>query len=160
MIDSSERIPRAKLQVEIELDDGRCLVGALYITPQGRLSDLLNDKRMFLPFEKSDGTFTALAKSSFRMVTPLTREKGTYAGSDAFRILGLEENALLDDVKHAYRRLCTENHPDRLRGMGLSQDYIELANVRMARINEAYQRLLKQYKEDASAAKADPVGAS
>jgi DnaJ-domain-containing protein 1 len=150
MMDSSERMPRAKLEVEIELDDGRSLAGALYITPQGRLTDLLNDKRLFLPFERSDGTFTTLAKTSIRMVTPLAREKGAYQGTDPFRVLGLPEEAGLEDVKQAYRRLCTENHPDRLRGMGLSEDFIEMANVRMARINEAYQQLAKRSKEDAA----------
>jgi DnaJ-domain-containing protein 1 len=149
MMDSSEKIPRAKLQVEIELDDGRSLTGALYITPQGRLQDILNDKRMFLPFERSDGTFTTIAKTSIRMATPLTREKGSYEGSDPYRLLGVAENATLDEVKQAYRRLCTENHPDRLKGMGLTQDYLDLANVRMARINEAYQKLMKRYVEPA-----------
>lgn len=158
MMDSSEKIPRAKLQVEIELDDGRCMVGALYISPQGRLSDLLNDKRLFLPFEKSDGTFTAIAKTSIRMATPLTREKGSYAGSDAYQVLGLREDATLDLIKQTYRKLCAENHPDRLRGMGLSEDFIELANVRMAKINEAYQKLSAKFKEGAP--RPDPVGAA
>jgi len=146
MIDSSERMPRAKLEVEIELDDGRSLAGALYITPQGRLTDLLNDKRLFLPFERSDGTFTTLAKTSIRMVTPLAREKGAYQGKDPFRILGVPDTVGAAELKQAYRKLCAENHPDRLRGMGLSEDFVEMANVRMARINEAYQTLLKRFK--------------
>jgi DnaJ-domain-containing protein 1 len=150
MMDSSERIPKAKLEVEIELDDGRSLAGALYITPQGRLTDLLNDKRLFLPFERSDGTFTTLAKTSIRMVTPLAREKGAYQGKDPFRVLGVADNVGAAELKQAYHRLCAENHPDRLRGMGLSEEFIEMANVRMARINEAYQQLAKRFREEAT----------
>jgi hypothetical protein len=150
-MDSSERMPRAKLAVEIELDDGRTLAGALYIAPQGRLTDLLNDKRLFLPFEGADGGFAALAKSSIRMARPLARERGAYAGSDPFRVLGLADDAPAEEVKQAYRRLSTENHPDRLRGLGLAEDFVELANARMARINEAYQTLMKRFKEAAAA---------
>jgi DnaJ-domain-containing protein 1 len=104
---------------------------------------------MFLPFDRSDGTFTTIAKTAIRMVTPLTREKGAYEGSDPYRVLGVPENAGLEDVKQAYRRLCAENHPDRLKGLGLTQEYLELANVRMARINEAYQKLMKRHAEPA-----------
>ena len=43
---------------------------SLYILPQGRLRDMLNDERMFFPFERSDGAFIALKKSSCRSVTP------------------------------------------------------------------------------------------
>ena len=64
----------------------------------------------------------------------------------------MREGAPLDEIKEAYRTLCAENHPDRLNGTGLSQDYIELANQRMARINDAYTRVQKQYENADEAA--------
>lgn len=74
MFDASDRTAKKKIEVEVEFDDGKCLTGSLYIHPQGRLIDMLNDERLFFPFEKSDGTFIALKKSSFRSVTELNPE--------------------------------------------------------------------------------------
>ncbi len=74
MFDASDKTAKKKIEVEVELDDGKCLTGSLYIHPQGRLTDMLNDERMFFPFERSDGTFIALKKSSCRSVTPLDPE--------------------------------------------------------------------------------------
>ncbi len=70
MFDASDKTAKKKIEVEVEFDDGKCLSGFLYIHPQGRLMDMLNDERMFFPFEKADGTFMALKKSSLRAVTP------------------------------------------------------------------------------------------
>jgi DnaJ-domain-containing protein 1 len=150
MISDSQKIPKEKLEVEIELDDGRSMMGTVYISPRGRLTDMLNDERMFMPFETADGRFMALKKSALRSAAPLTDGKKAYEGNDPFEILGVSANASLDEIKQAYHRLCAENHPDRLGGMGLSQDYVELANVRMARINDAYRRIQKQFEDKAA----------
>ena len=50
----------------------------------------------------------------------------------------------------AYRAACAANHPDRIAGTGLAKDYVDMANARMARINDAYRRILKQYEATAS----------
>ncbi len=73
MFDSLDKTPKVKLEVAIELEDGKCLTGSLFLTPQARLTDLLNDDRTFLPFEPTDGYFIALKKSSFRSVEPVNR---------------------------------------------------------------------------------------
>ena len=74
MFDASDRTNKVKLEVEIEFDDGNRQAGFLFIMPQGRLMDLLNDDRKFCPFERLDGTFTSLKKASFRSVTPVVKE--------------------------------------------------------------------------------------
>ena len=38
----------------------------------------------------------------------------------------------------------------RIAGTGLAKDYVDMANARMARINDAYRRILKQYEATAS----------
>ena len=140
MFDDSQKITVVKLFVEVELDDGNTLTGSMFLKPQGRLTDMLNDERMFLPFETTGGKFMIIRKSSFRSVAPLASEGQVYEGNNPFQILGVREGAPLDEIKEAYRTLCAENHPDRLNGTGLSQDYIELANQRMARINDVILR--------------------
>lgn len=71
MFECADKVTKMPLQVRIALDDGSVLDGVLYVTPQGRLSDLLNGEREFLPFETADGSFLVLKKSSFRSVQPV-----------------------------------------------------------------------------------------
>lgn len=73
MFDSLDKPPKVKLEVAIELEDGKSLTGSLFLTPQARLTDLLNDERVFLPFETLEGSFIALKKSSIRSVEPVNR---------------------------------------------------------------------------------------
>lgn len=145
MYNSSQKIAKIKLEVEIELEGDKCLVGFLFLSPQARLTDMLNDERAFLPFETTDGRFMVLKKTAFRSVAPVVRESQQYESSNPFKVLGLGNDAKLDDVKQAYRTLSAANHPDRVKGNGSPQEEVDRATARMARINAAYQRILKQY---------------
>jgi DnaJ-domain-containing protein 1 len=150
MFDSSEKRPMVKIEVEIELDGGKTLKGSLFHKPQGRLSDMLNDERPFLPFETAGGKFMMLKKLAFTAVTPVSERATEYEGNNPFQILGVREGAPLEEIKAAYHKLCAENHPDRLNAAGLSQDYVDMATTRMTRINDAYRRI--QERSNASAA--------
>lgn len=63
---------------------------------------------------------------------------------DAYEILGVGVNASDDEVKSTYRNLVRENHPDVLTAKGLPQEFIDLANDKLATINDAYDRIKKQ----------------
>ena len=151
-MDGSEKITKHKIQVEIELVDGRRLLGFLFISPQKRLTDMLNDDRAFLPFETTDGRFMALQKTAFRCVAPMGQEKKEYEGNNPYQILGVSDEATLEEIKAAYRSLCTENHPDKLRAAGITGEFLDLANTRMARINDAYRRIQQHFEQIAAAA--------
>lgn len=154
MSDPEQRISKVKLPVEIEQDDGTVLMGFVFVSPQGRLSDTINDARPFLPFETSTGKFCVFRKSALLSVTPLNQEREVYEGNDPFRLLGVDEDTSIADLKKTYFKLCIDQHPDKLKGMGLTEEFIELANIRMARINEAFQRAVKiKTFADAEAAK-------
>jgi DnaJ like chaperone protein len=62
---------------------------------------------------------------------------------DAYMALGLTSNANDSDVKRAYRRLVSENHPDKLRGRGMPESMRQLAEERTREINVAYD-LIKE----------------
>lgn len=47
------------LDLEFSLADGSTLRGKLFVPVQGRLTDVLNDERKFLPVEQSDGELLA-----------------------------------------------------------------------------------------------------
>ncbi len=58
--------------------------------------------------------------------------------------MGLDRSATDAAVKSAYRRLVKENHPDRLTAQGLPDEFVELANEKLATINGAYDRVCKE----------------
>ena len=61
-----------------------------------------------------------------------------------YEILGVSRNASDKDVKSAYRTLIRENHPDKLIAQGMPQDFIDLANEKMARINGAFEKIERE----------------
>ena len=61
--------------------------------------------------------------------------------ADPYQILGVDRDVDDDAVKSAYRRLLRENHPDTLMAQGMPQEFIDVANDRMATINAAYDRI-------------------
>lgn len=155
---SEDKITKVKLPVEIQREDGAIMTGFLFLGQTARLSDTMNDNRIFLPFETALGRFCTLKKSSIVSVTPLDQQRELYDGNDPYRILGVSENMPYLEIKQTYIRLCTEHHPDKIRGLGLADEYVELANLTLSRINEAFQRITKA--QQAAQAEAASGGAS
>lgn len=63
--------------------------------------------------------------------------------ADAYRVLGVEEDASDAEVKKAYRRLMSQNHPDKLAAKGLPESMREVARERTSEIGNAYERIRK-----------------
>jgi DnaJ like chaperone protein len=63
--------------------------------------------------------------------------------SDAYEVLGVSSTATDADVTRAYRRLMSQNHPDKLVAQGLPESMIAAAHERTQRILEAYE-VIKQ----------------
>jgi DnaJ-domain-containing protein 1 len=137
----SRLVQRQAVPVEITLTDGASLSAKVFLTMQGRISDLLNDERHFLPVE-CDGEHLALAKTAIRQVR-MPAAKAPTRSKCPYSVLGLAEGASIEDIKRAYRELCTANHPDRVRGAGLGEAFVEFATQNMIRINSAYEQLTK-----------------
>ncbi len=64
------------------------------------------------------------------------------ANSDPYEILGVLRSASIDEVKRAYRELIKLYHPDRVHGLGAELQ--DLARVKTAAINTAYEELSKR----------------
>ena len=63
---------------------------------------------------------------------------------DPYTVLGLAHDADDNQLRRHYRKLIRDNHPDRAVAEGLPEEFVDLANQRMAAINAAYQRIAKQ----------------
>lgn len=63
---------------------------------------------------------------------------------DPYQVLGLTADADDDTVKATYRQLVRENHPDKLIAQGMPEEFVEVANDKLAAINAAYDKIQKQ----------------
>jgi DnaJ like chaperone protein len=63
--------------------------------------------------------------------------------NDAYTALGLTPDASDAELKRAYRRLVSENHPDKLAAKGLPDSMRQVAEERTREINVAYD-LIKE----------------
>jgi len=56
-------------------------------------------------------------------------------------VLGITPDATDDEIKAAHRSLVLENHPDRLIAKGMPEEFVNVANERLAKINAAHDRI-------------------
>lgn len=63
--------------------------------------------------------------------------------SQAFKLLEISSNATKAEVKNAYRRLISRNHPDKLIAKGASESRIKIANDKTQQITKAYELICK-----------------
>lgn len=61
-----------------------------------------------------------------------------------YAVLGVAPGASLRDIKSTYRKLVTENHPDKLQAQNASPALIKAATQKIAAINAAYEAILRE----------------
>lgn len=81
------------------------------------------------------------SEDDLRRIEGIFIHGATASETDPYEVLGVAKNASDEAVKKAYRNLLRENHPDRLIAQGLPEEFIEIANKKMAGINVAYDRI-------------------
>ena len=64
----------------------------------------------------------------------------------AYQALGVSSSDSDADIKKAYRKLMSENHPDKLAGQGVPEEMIKLATERSQEIQNAYDLIKKSRK--------------
>jgi DnaJ like chaperone protein len=62
---------------------------------------------------------------------------------DAYGVLGLTPSASKAEVKKAYQRLMSQNHPDKLVAKGLPEEMMRLAKEKTQKISKAYETIQK-----------------
>jgi DnaJ like chaperone protein len=66
--------------------------------------------------------------------------------ADPYRILGIERGATREEARRRYLELVTEYHPDRLIGRGVPEEFIAIANDRLAAINGAWAKIEREFQ--------------
>jgi DnaJ like chaperone protein len=60
----------------------------------------------------------------------------------AYKALGVSDSQTDAEIKKAYRKLLSENHPDKLIGQGMPADMVKLATERTQEIRKAYETIV------------------
>lgn len=63
--------------------------------------------------------------------------------ADPYTVLGVDAKASDEEVKSVYRKLVREHHPDAMMARGVPEEFIVLANDKLAAINGAYEKIEK-----------------
>lgn len=94
-----------------------------------------------IEFLKAVSNIFGLDEVAFERVTEI--DLGS-TQSDAYTILGVSRNITDEDLRIAYHALVREHHPDRLIAQGMPQEFVDLANKKLAAINVAYEKIGNQ----------------
>lgn len=61
-----------------------------------------------------------------------------------YEVLEVQPTVTNDELKAQYRKLVSENHPDKLIARGVPEEFVTIATAKIAAINEAYQQIAKE----------------
>jgi DnaJ like chaperone protein len=66
------------------------------------------------------------------------------AKRNPYDVLGIQPSITNEELKSQYRRLISDNHPDKLIARGVPPEFIAIATEKVATINEAYDQIAKE----------------
>ena len=68
----------------------------------------------------------------------------TAAKRNPYDVLGIEPSISNEGLKSHYRKLVSDNHPDKLIARGVPKEFVAIATEKIAVINEAYGEIAKE----------------
>lgn len=74
------------------------------------------------------------------------RSTSASAVEDAYKALGVSKENTDQEIKHAYRKLMSQYHPDKLMGQGVPEEMIAVATEQAKEVQTAYD-LIKKHRE-------------
>lgn len=100
--------------------------------------------QVFVRLKERLGTFQSYSnekKGNTRQAGPESNQH-TSTQRSPHDVLGVSPHATQDEIKHAYRQLAAQYHPDKVSHLG--EEFRHLAEQRFKEIQEAYQELSSQ----------------
>ncbi|MEI9937387.1 MAG: co-chaperone DjlA [Pseudomonadota bacterium] len=93
--------------------------------------------------EREMAQLEALLRAAARPASAPNSASSSHRLADAYAVLGVTSDASESDIKHAYRQLIRENHPDKIASRGLPESMRSVAEARSREINAAYDLIKK-----------------
>lgn len=94
-----------------------------------------------MAFLERVSTIFGFDEAGFRRISARHVDLGD---ADPYTVLGLERGVPFETVRKRYRALVSEAHPDRLIARGVPEEFIVIANDRIAALNAAYEAIEKE----------------
>lgn len=132
------------LRLFIDLQFRASLVGGSSPKKQHALNDILSTMG-FAPlnqqYEFYEDVINARTESQ-----SYSRASSHYTSQPepAYRVLNIPATATKQEVKRAYQRLMSRNHPDKLIAKGAPESLIKVANEKTQQIRKAYEEICNQ----------------
>jgi len=134
VIDSEEGL-RIELKEEEGLDQQKIDALNNILSHMG-LAPLHKQQRFYREYtNNSSHQSTHQQDSTFHYRTPPN------ALDHAYAILEIDSTKSKQEIKKAYQRLMSRNHPDKLIAQGLPEEMIKLANEKTQNIRKAYEQI-------------------
>jgi hypothetical protein len=120
------------------------MYGYLYIIRSGRLQDVLNDARDFLPFEDINGEMKLLSKTVIGGVVEIVNVTAIEDDKQPYASMGSDKNDKLSLIEGRYHQLIRRCHPDRFRGKEFPAELC----ARMDQVSQHINAHFEQIKRD------------
>lgn len=134
------------LKLFIDLQFRAALIGGLSLKKQQLLNTILSQMG-FAPLHQQHRFYEDFARQrSYQQSrsnhSSHRQNQQAHSGTDhAYGILGVTRSASKQEVKRAYRKLISRNHPDKLIAQGLPESMIKIANEKTQQITKAYEQI-------------------
>jgi DnaJ like chaperone protein len=73
------------------------------------------------------------------------RARHVLLADDPYDVMGVERDLPFAEIKKIHRNLVRELHPDKHMASGMPKELVKITNERLARINEAFDRIKKEH---------------
>ncbi len=99
--------------------------------------------------------------AAFRQLLEMILNQAHFAGGqstsasaleDAYKALGVSKENTDQEIKHAYRKLMSQYHPDKLMGQGVPEEMIAVATEQAKEVQTAYDLIKKNRDQDRATA--------
>ena len=147
---------RNMIDVRLTLAGEPALIASVFVLPNERLIDLLNDDRAFIPVRKSTGETMIIAKTQIVSVVETNGEENADGDGgangdarsrkafDPYAALRVSRDASLEEIRAAYKQRIKAVHPDSIAGLELDEDLSRAAVQATQRVNYAYKKILAE----------------
>lgn len=140
-MNNQQHVEKPRILVEVVLATGASLFGYIYAGRGTRVSDVLNDPRVFLPFESVDGKTTMHAKTAILQVAEICNVSHYTTQNDPYYLLGVRRSDEMDVIQRAFHQQISACHPDHYLHRNPPQALLKVLADISQRLNAAYQSI-------------------